>query len=298
MQFLGFLNCIFGLHSGEGTALMKTKFWVGVGAAALLGGTATGVLAAGTAPVQMAQAHGHHGAAIVQKAAEGEGEGGNADREATLSPALRFHRDLQLVRGHLLVGDELMREKRLPEALPHVLHPIEELYGRMRDSLKTFGVPPFLNALKALAQTVKARNPEAYQAALVDVNRRLDAAEAQVRQAQQGSSWPAFVGETILEMIEVAAEEYEASIEKGRFAKPVEYQDSRGFVWRAEQLLEQVSDEFGRKDAASLATTRQAFAELKKAWPSAMPPARPVMEPGQVLSAVSRLELALGGLLR
>lgn len=296
---------------------MKAKVWLGIGAAAFLGGSATGAALAGAAtPIQMAQAHGGHGTAAMQKAQEGEGEGGNADRDATLSPALRLYRDLQLVRGHLLVGDELMRERRFAEALPHALHPVEELYGRMRENLKTFGVPPFLNALKALAQTVKARNIEAYQAALADVNRRLDAAEAQMRQAQaaQGQSgqaqsgqaqsgqdaagWSVFTGETALDMLEVAAEEYEASIEKGRFTKPVEYQDSRGFVWRAEQLIESVAAAYGQKDPAALTATRQAFAELKKAWPSAMPPARPVMEPAQVLAAVSRLELALGGLLR
>jgi hypothetical protein len=86
----------------------------------------------------------------------------------------------------------------------------------------------------------------------------------------------------VRQALAVAAEEYEAALRDGKFVNIVEYQDSRGFVWVAEDMV----GDMGNDVAA-------AFAELKKAWPSAMPPAEPVMTPGEVLAAVSRVELAL-----
>ena len=39
------------------------------------------------------------------------------------------------------------------------------------------------------------------------------------------------------------------------------------------------------------------FADLKKTWPSAMPPKTPVKDYGSVLGDVSRIELAAGRLM-
>ena len=42
-------------------------------------------------------------------------------------------------------------------ALPHFLHPTEEIYGDIQGELAGYNVPPFDGALKALAQVVKGR---------------------------------------------------------------------------------------------------------------------------------------------
>ena len=54
----------------------------------------------------------------------------------------------------------------------------------------------------------------------------------------------------------MALSEYETSIEDGRFAKPVEYQDSRGFVWQAERMIEGAAAELAKADAEALAKIR------------------------------------------
>jgi hypothetical protein len=46
-----------------------------------------------------------------------------------------------------------------------------------------------------------------------------------------------------------------------------------------------------------MAATRAALADLKKAFPTAMPPKVPVKDHGAVLGDVSRIELALGKLM-
>src|SRR5262245_52007605 len=97
-----------------------------------------------------------------------------------------------------------------------------------------------------------------------------------------------FTVKSAIEVLRTAQSEYEASMQDGRFVKPVEYQDSRGFVWRAEQMIEGAAAPL---DAASLAKVRAAFARLKTAWPAPMPPPAPILEVGQVSALISEIEL-------
>jgi hypothetical protein len=92
-------------------------------------------------------------------------------------------------------------------------------------------------------------------------------------------------------VLKVALGEYESSIEDGRFTKPVEYQDSRGFVWEAERMIEAAAPELVKIDADALERMRTALAKLKTAWPAPMPPAVPVLQPGEISALVSDVEL-------
>lgn len=69
-----------------------------------------------------------------------EGREGGAAYAAGLPKNLRFFRDIQLARGHLLVGNELVEQGRWAEALPHFLRPSEEIYPKIRDDSKNYGV--------------------------------------------------------------------------------------------------------------------------------------------------------------
>lgn len=286
--------------------MKKHKTWLGIGTVLLAAPSAlSGSPALAEAPVRpgasaeagrlvVAQHAGHGAPATPRPAASGDGEGeGGGKGDANLPPVLVFSRSIQLIRGHLLVGRELVDAGRWAEALPHFLHPTEEIYGRIRTELKTYDVPPFETALKALAQTVKARNKDAHARALATVTERLDAAERGAR-AKATGPWPYFVLETALETLRVAGDEYANAIDGKRIKLPVEYQDSRGFVLQAEQAVEAVAPELSAKDAAALASIRAAFADMKKAWPTPMPPRAPVKEVSDVLSDMSRIELLLG----
>ena len=134
----------------------RTRIWLGVGALVIAG---TGPSAAETPPrdtlgvaagpeslsdialtralerpLQVAAAaktHKHGG-----EGGEGGEEGGAA--AAQLPPDLDFSLKIAQIRGHLLVGDELVKAGQWAAALPHVLHPSEEIYGRIRPRLKTY----------------------------------------------------------------------------------------------------------------------------------------------------------------
>lgn len=286
--------------------MKRRKIWVGLGTAVL----AVSPAAAGTFPspmlpqqpavsarsdggglLKVAQSAGHGAKHAMTSGGEGDGEGGAA---ATLPAPVRFYRDIGLIRGHLLVGNELVEAGRWAEALPHFLHPSEEIYPGMRDNLKTFGVAPFQTALKALAQTVKAKNKEAYGRARSALAERLDMAENAIRGKE--SDVPYFTLETVMEMLQTASEEYEGAIEKGRIANVVEYQDARGFVFEADRLVAGQADKLAAKNQDALNAIRASLDDLKATFPAPMPPREPVKDAGAFLSDVSKIELQLGNL--
>jgi hypothetical protein len=298
----------------------KTKIWLGVGAFVVAGASGANAEApldrtrdsvSGLALMRALTAtdvssakkgggeHGEHGERAAKKKQGGEGgeggEEGGAKGGAKLPPDLDFALKIAQMRGHLLVGDQLVKEGQWAAALPHFLHPSEELYGPIRGRLKDYNTPQFATALKLLATTVKQKKGgEDYEKALKSVEDALASADTGVK-AKQGSD--GFAVETALELLKSATHEYEEAIVKGRIAKPVEYQDARGFVWQAEKMIEGLSAALEKKDAAALKHVRDGFAELKKAWPAAMAPKTPVKDYAAVLSDVSRIELSVGKLM-
>jgi hypothetical protein len=303
----------------------RTKIWLGVGAFVVAGAGVTGAAGAESAtrdrlPVKETASglaisralslamdfsaarkgggeHGAHGAKKKQGGEGGEGgEEGGAKGGAQLPPDLDFALKIAQIRGHLLVGDELVKQGQWAAALPHFLHPSEELYGGVRNKLKDYQTPPFEAALKVLSNTVKAKKAgDDYAKALKAVEDAFAASDAGLKAKQQ--KWDGFQAEAALELLKSATGEYKEAVVKNRIAKPVEYQDARGFVWQAEKMIETVAPSLEKKDADALKHVRDSFAELKKTWPAAMPPKKPVKDYGGVLSDVSRIELSIGKLM-
>jgi hypothetical protein len=285
------------------------KIWIGVGAFVVAGGGAmaadapaaptsalTAVSLAGGAMSDAAIARGPI-FRFAQHADHGKeaGEGGESKGLANLPPGLAFAVRLALLRGHLLVGDELVKQKQWNAALPHFLHPIEEIYEDLRGQLDEYEIHPFDDALKALADVVKARKAPDYAQALQPVTGALAAADAGLKSRQ--ADWAGFLVEAAIEAIKTAAGEYENALVRGTIAKPVEYQDARGFIWQAERMIDSAVAELQKKDAAALRDVRAGLSELKKAFPAAMPPKKQVKNHAAVLAIISRIELAAGKLM-
>ena len=272
-------------------AKLTRKLWVGIGAATIAGAS----LASGA--VAQAPAHKGHkaepttpgkGTATATPQQGGEAyltDGGPKDTR------IRFYRDVELMRGHILIGGQLIELGAWDEALPHFLHPTEELYGLMEKYIKMHNITPFRRELQALEQAVKAKRKGAYEQALKVVQQRLDGALAVVKKFMAPSPPRTFTVRSAVEVLRVAQAEYESSMEDGKFTKPVEYQDSRGFVWQAERMIEGIAPELEKIDAAALAKVRAAFAKLKAGWPAPMPPAAPLLQVGQISSIISDIEL-------
>jgi hypothetical protein len=270
-------------------AKLTRKLWVGIGAASVAGASLAGAAAQ--------NAH-HQGLSAAQTPPAGQGvatsnpaDGGEAYLAdgGPRDPRIGFYRDIGLIRGHLLVGRQLIEQDLWDEALPHFLHPTEELYGRLEKSIALHRMRPFRLELIALAQAVKAKRSGAYRQALMVVEQRLtgalDVATTFMRPL------PSFTVKAAAEMLKVALSEYETSIADAAFRNPVEYQDGRGFVWEAERMLEGAAPQLAKTDADALAKIRADLERLKRAWPAPMPPAAPLLEPAQMTLLISNIAL-------
>jgi hypothetical protein len=271
-------------------AKLTRKLWVGIGVASLAGAASV----PGDVAAQQAghQTHGKPVPAQKDGVNPKPGEGGEAylTDGGPRDTRVRFYRDIELMRGHLLVGGELIDMGLWDEALPHFLHPGEELYAGMEKYIKLHKMQPFGRELQALAQTVKARRKGAYEQALKPVNRRLDAALGVAKKFMRPEQ--SFAIKSAIEVLRVAQSEYEGAMEDGRFTKPVEYQDSRGFVWQAERAIEAAAKwEPHPIGPDAMGRVRAAFARLKTAWPAPLPPEKPVLDAGQVSALISEIEL-------
>jgi len=285
----------------------RIKIWTGIGTYVVAGTafaapaladmprTAEPPASALARPLQLAETarpaekpHEHQGG-------EQGGEGGERGVAATAPPDEAFLLRLLLMKGHLRVGRELVQQNRWNDAMPHFLHPTEEIYKELAPALAERKIAPFDKNLEALAALVKAKQrpqevAKAYDALLA----KLDAAAASI--AAETRQKPAFTLAVVESLLEVAASEYKGALEKGRIANPVEYQDSRGFVWTADDLVRGLAPTLKAKDAAAYAAVESGFAALKRAWPAAVPGKGPAVPEAQVSADISRIVLAMSRL--
>lgn len=280
-----------------------TKIWLGVGL--FVTGTAA-TLPHGAAPAATGVVPHSRGGDVAREPVNTHwilaqhnmpagGEAGEAGVPADLPPDFQFALTVALIRGHLLVGDELVKAGQWDAAMPHFLHPTEELYGGIKDKVADYNTPAFDSALLKLADAVKQKNSADYATALQPVMEAVAAGDTGLKAKEK--DWPSFVVATAIMALKAAANEYEGAIVKGRIAKPVEYQDSRGFVWQAERMIDSVASELGRKDAGALKTVQSRLAQLKKIWPAPVPPKTPVKSAAAVAADVAEIQRASGKLM-
>jgi hypothetical protein len=221
-----------------------------------------------------------------------------AAKPAALPQDLAFARFIGLIRGHLLTGDELVSQRQWDAASRHFGFPREEIYGIIRDDLRSYKTPPFDDALKALVRTVKAHNAKQYQKARAKVEEALVAADAGLR--AKAPNWPRFVVAVAVEVLKTAPDEYDDAVgtgrNLGRIVHPIGYQTARGFILQADRMFESVVGDFAGDNAAVLSDIRTGFAQLKQAFVSVNAPKLVAIDNAAVLSVVSKIELAAGKL--
>jgi hypothetical protein len=203
---------------------------------------------------------------------------------------LAFGRFIALIRAHLLTGDELVGRREWGLAARHYNFPIEEIYGIIRDEVRTYRTPPFDGALKALVRTVKAHSAKQYPKARQKVEDALVAADAGLRARQP--NWPRFTVAVAMEVLKVAPDEYDDAVAKLRIVHPIGYQTARGLILQADRMFESVADELGAGNAAALSNMQAGFAQLKPALINVNAPKQAAMDEGAMSEVVSRIERA------
>lgn len=221
-------------------------------------------------------------------AAPGQASGADFPDGQPKDRRIFYYRQLALIHGHLLVGHELVQEDRWEEALPHFLRPTETIYAQIRPYLKAQSIASFDAQLKTLALAVKARQKEAYDAARLFVQMRLERALDGARKFM--TPMRSFTLKTLVEVLKVAQSEYESAIHDGKIGRLGAYQDGRGFVYYAHQMFETIAPDLETADRKSVDDMRWAFVELKTAWPTPMPPQAAAMTVQAVAVRVTRIE--------
>jgi hypothetical protein len=197
---------------------------------------------------------------------------------------------LGLMKGHLIVAQELLALKQPTQAEPHIGHPVEEIYADVEDQLSERGVTEFKSTLISLQDLVKAG---AKDNAKVNTEfgaslQAVDKAIATLPESQRRD--PKFILQVINGLLDTANSEYGAAIANGKVTAAIEYQDSRGFVVYADELYKSIAPDVEKKDPAAHATIRKSLTELKTVWPSVEPPATLVKTPEQVTGMIKAIE--------
>lgn len=221
--------------------------------------------------------------------AEG-GEGGEGGA-ASDNPDVNYMTALGLMKGHLIVAEELMAAGNYEQAVPHIEHPVEELYSDIETELPARNVPDFRSTLNELTDVAKTA-PDSPEVATLFTESLNSIEEAMVAVPEEQRQSPEVVMDVIVQMLQTAAAEYEAAIANDRFVEIVEYQDSRGFVLYGEELYQNIADTMSQENPEDHQVIVDSFAELKTAWPSIDPPAAPIVSPAEVNSLVSQIEMS------
>jgi hypothetical protein len=183
--------------------------------------------------------------------------------EPALSADVEFARNIAIIRADLLMADALVKERDWVDARPHVNFPREEIYGAIRDELKTYKTPQFDGALRELAHAVAARSIKLYERASRKVQAALIAADFALQARQK--DWPRFTLLAAAATLSDAADENDDAVANDRIAHAVGYQSARGIVFEADRMFESVAKEIGARDPQAVQTVRGNLMRLKNA---------------------------------
>lgn len=196
---------------------------------------------------------------------------------------------LGLMKGHLLVAQELLDKNQPKQAEPHIGHPVEEIYVDVEDQLNERKVKEFKTTLVSLQDLVKSKPKDAkVKTDFTSSVQSVDEAIATLPEAQR--SKPAFVLQVINGLLDAANSEYGAAIADGKISAAIEYQDSRGFVVYANDLYKGISSQVAKQNPEANKAIETSFAELLKVWPSVIPATTPVKNPDDVTKLVKTIE--------
>ena len=196
---------------------------------------------------------------------------------------------LGLMKGHLLVAQELLDQNQPKQAQPHIGHPVEEIYIDIEEQLDERKVKEFKSNLVSLTDLVKSNPKDAkIKTNFTTAMQAVDNAIAILPTEQR--SQPEFILPVINSLLDAANSEYGAAVAKGKISAPIEYQDSRGFVVYSQELYKSISSQMIQENPEAHKAIDTAFGELVKVWPAAIPPAQAVKTPEDVTKLVKTIE--------
>jgi hypothetical protein len=162
--------------------------------------------------------------------------------ESDTDAKLEFAGTLEETLGHFWALEMNLDESNSELALVHATHPISELYETMSAHLEAN--PEFneklektLLELKDNANTKVTRNDA--QSAIEDAKEIIEEARDIVI-GDELSNDSAFKAQLINNLLETSKVEYTEAIENGEIIEIAEFQDGSAFIWRSQQIFEEI----------------------------------------------------------
>ena len=198
---------------------------------------------------------------------------------------------LGLMKGHMIVAKELIDLQKPDQALPHIGHPVEEIYADVEGQIKERKVKDFKQSLMDLQQLIKSKPSDPsvstkYNEAIAGI----DSAIAAIPESQRQS--PKFTLQVINTILDTAGTEYMAAIANDKIKEIIEYQDSRGFTLYVEQLYTGIEPIMQKDHPEAHKQFTASLEKLKSAYPSAIAPEKPLLTVAEMSSLIKGNEQA------
>jgi hypothetical protein len=177
--------------------------------------------------------------------------------------AVEFMSNIEQMKGHLEQAIENKENGNDTLTLAHVLHPIAELYDLIDIQLAT--ADSNLNAtlatsLNELSENVEKLDPSGFIGETDKVNEMLDKA-IKLIVPENNSTLNLIV---VSNLLDTANGEYKEGIEDGAIKEIVEYQDSKGFISRAEFLFNKTTSLLNESMKTSADEVMNLFSHLNE----------------------------------
>lgn len=198
--------------------------------------------------------------------------------------------NLGLMKGHLLVGKELLMLSEYEQSEPHFGHPVDEIYSDLEPQLNARNIPEFKQDLTILHELIKFTPQDKKVSSQYNLAmEKLDEAIAILPATQLNS--PEFIINVVSKLLTVAQEEYKEAIIDNKIVEIIEYQDARGFVLNSEILYNSIKNNLRDQNPSLEEKLTLNLGNIKQAFPSATAPEKSVISPQELSELVSQFKI-------
>jgi hypothetical protein len=183
----------------------------------------------------------------------------DADRDSKLE----FAGTLEETLGHFWALEMNLDENNTELAVVHATHPISELYETMSEHLEA---TPEFNA--KLEQTLlELKDNASTKVTRSDAQSAIDDAKNIIQEARdivigdELSEDSAFKAQLINGLLETSKVEYAEAIENGAIVEMAEFQDGSAFIWRSQQIFEEI-----RSDVSNSGKVNDTYVKIWEAY--------------------------------
>lgn len=168
---------------------------------------------------------------------------------------LDFAGYLEETLGHFWAIEQNLDDDNAELALVHATHPIAELYDSMKPELKEAD-PEFDAKIQQTLEELGAKTGaevtrEDAQAAIDDAKNIIEEARLLVV-GEELSNDPMFKAKLMQGLLKTSIGEYEEGVKNGQIEMMAEFQDGSAFVWRSQQIFEEIKADLPEHEAEEI----------------------------------------------